>query len=194
MGPGRLHVLHAGLRGGAGGLARVPRPARSPAGRSRRMGIIALAHSRIATFKNPEGADYDRFVPDLHAKTWALTHKWADAVLFLNFETYVDSDRHRAEGQGQGREPAQALHAADRGLRRQESPRPPRRDRRRPQRRRGLAQPGHRDEGRQDGHPVNHRSRARRGRPHRRLDPCYGVIPHVDRTRQVSRPHHGTTA
>jgi AAA domain len=69
---------------------------------TRRMGIIVLAHSRIATFKNPEGADYDRFVPDLHAKTWAATHKWADAVLFLNFETYVDSDRTELRGKGKG--------------------------------------------------------------------------------------------
>jgi hypothetical protein len=56
---------------------------------NKRMGIIALAHSRVANFKNPEGPDYDRIVPDLHSKTWALTHKWADAVLFLAFETHV---------------------------------------------------------------------------------------------------------
>jgi hypothetical protein len=69
---------------------------------TKRMGIIALAHSRIATYRNPEGADYDRFVPDLHAKTWALTHKWSDAVLFLNYETYVDSDRADLKGKGKG--------------------------------------------------------------------------------------------
>ena len=69
---------------------------------TRRMGIIALAHSRISTFKNPEGADYDRFVPDLHMKTWALTHKWADAVIFLNYETFVDSDRTELRGKGKG--------------------------------------------------------------------------------------------
>lgn len=68
----------------------------------KRMGIVALAHSRIATFKNPEGSDYDRFVPDLHARTWALTSKWADSVLFLNFETFVDSDRSELKGKGKG--------------------------------------------------------------------------------------------
>jgi AAA domain len=68
----------------------------------KRMGILALAHSRVATFKNPEGADYDRFLPDLHAKSWALTHKWADSVIFLNFETYVDSDRPELKGKGKG--------------------------------------------------------------------------------------------
>jgi hypothetical protein len=67
----------------------------------RRMGIVALCHARIAPFKNPEGADYDRFTPDLHPKTWGLTHKWADYVLFLNFDTYVDADRsQRAKGKG----------------------------------------------------------------------------------------------
>jgi hypothetical protein len=65
------------------------------------MGIVALCHARIAPFKNPEGADYDRFTPDLHAKTWGLTHKWADYVLFINFDTYVDGDRsQRANGKG----------------------------------------------------------------------------------------------
>jgi hypothetical protein len=67
----------------------------------RRMGIIALGHARIAPFKNPEGADYDRFTPDLHAKTWGLTHRWADFVLFLNFDTYVEGDRsQRPKGKG----------------------------------------------------------------------------------------------
>ena len=69
---------------------------------SKRMGILALAHSRVATFKNPGSADYDRFLPDLHPKTWALTHKWSDAVMFLNFETYVDSDRPELKGKGKG--------------------------------------------------------------------------------------------
>jgi hypothetical protein len=65
------------------------------------MGIIALGHARIAPFKNPEGADYDRFTPDLHAKTWGLTHKWTDYVLFLNLDTYVDAGRsQRAKGKG----------------------------------------------------------------------------------------------
>jgi hypothetical protein len=35
----------------------------------RRMSVLALCHTRAATYKNPEGADYDRFTPDLHAQT-----------------------------------------------------------------------------------------------------------------------------
>jgi hypothetical protein len=65
------------------------------------MGVLALCHSKIAPFKNPEGPDYDRFTPDLHPKTWGLTHRWADYVLFLNFETHVDAGRSpRPKGKG----------------------------------------------------------------------------------------------
>jgi hypothetical protein len=70
----------------------------------RHMAILALCHSRVAPFKNPEGPDYDRFTPDLHPKTWGLTHKWADYVLFLNFETYVEAGRSpRPKGKGGSR-------------------------------------------------------------------------------------------
>lgn len=56
---------------------------------TRKMGIMLLCHTKVATFKNPEGPDYDRYQPDMNAKTWATTHKWADVVLFGNFETVV---------------------------------------------------------------------------------------------------------
>lgn len=56
----------------------------------RRMAILCLCHTKVKPFRNPEGADYDRFQPDMHEKTWSLSHKWADAVLFMNFETFVD--------------------------------------------------------------------------------------------------------
>ena len=66
------------------------------------MGIIALAHSRVPSFKNPEGPDYDRIVPDLHGKTWALTHKWADSVLYLSYETHVMPAGSDAKGKARG--------------------------------------------------------------------------------------------
>ena len=55
----------------------------------KRMAIICLCHSKVKTFKNPEGADFDRYAPDMHDKTWGLTHKWSDIVLFAKFETIV---------------------------------------------------------------------------------------------------------
>jgi AAA domain len=68
---------------------------------ARRMGIIALGHSKISPFKNPEGSDYDRFTPDVHPKTWSLTHKWSDYAFFLNFETHVDAGK-AAKPKGKG--------------------------------------------------------------------------------------------
>jgi hypothetical protein len=52
--------------------------------------IVMLSHSKVQTFKNPMGADYDKYVADCHAKTWSVTHKWADAVLFCTFVSIVD--------------------------------------------------------------------------------------------------------
>jgi len=66
----------------------------------RKMAVIVLCHTKVMTFKNPEGADYDRYQPDLHHKTWALTHRWADIVLFANFYTVI------AETSGGGKGPA----------------------------------------------------------------------------------------
>lgn len=65
------------------------------------MSVMLLAHSLIRPFKNPEGEDYDRYIPDLHHKTWNLTHRWADMVLFLNY--YVAVDKKKGEhGKGKG--------------------------------------------------------------------------------------------
>jgi hypothetical protein len=69
---------------------------------ARRMSILALAHSRITTFKNPEGADYDRYTVDLHHKTWGLTHKWADMVIFANFVAHVESRKNEPRAKARG--------------------------------------------------------------------------------------------
>jgi hypothetical protein len=69
---------------------------------ARRMSILALAHAKITTFKNPEGGDYDRYTVDLHAKTWSVTHKWADMVLFGNFVAHVDAKKNDARGKARG--------------------------------------------------------------------------------------------
>jgi len=64
----------------------------------RKMSILCLCHVRVKTFKNPEGADYDRWTPDIHEKTWGLTHKWSDAVLFMNYETFVNEKDPKKKG------------------------------------------------------------------------------------------------
>lgn len=68
----------------------------------RKMSILALAHSRVITYKNPEGPDYDRFSPDLHPKTWGLTHKWADMVIFANFAAFVEAKSSDTRGKAKG--------------------------------------------------------------------------------------------
>lgn len=84
----------------------------------KRMAVIALCHTKVTTFKNPEGADYDRYQPAMHAKTWELTHRWADHVLFANYYAVVEnvvesksSKRGKATG-GQERVLYTVRHAA----------------------------------------------------------------------------------
>lgn len=64
--------------------------------------ILIISHAKIKTSKNPLGADFDRYVADCHEKTWGLTHKWADAVLFGTFITIVDKQKGDSKSKGIG--------------------------------------------------------------------------------------------
>ena len=66
----------------------------------RQMSIIGLAHTLVKPFKNPIGEDYDRYVPDMHHKTWNTTHKWTDMVLFANYYVEIDVKGNRSKGKG----------------------------------------------------------------------------------------------
>lgn len=67
--------------------------------RDKGIGVVALAHSVVRTFKNPSGPDYDRFVLKLHDKAAGLFVEHADAVLFAQFEEVVSAERgKRAKG------------------------------------------------------------------------------------------------
>lgn len=68
----------------------------------RKMSVLLLAHTKVKTFKNPEGPDYDRYTVDLNDKTWSATHKWADMVLFATFyvEAVKEKGTERAKGKG----------------------------------------------------------------------------------------------
>jgi len=71
--------------------------------REKGMSILLLCHTAVSNFKNPEGPDYDRFVPAVNKATWAETHKWADMVLFGNFETLVDTAKAKdTKGKAKG--------------------------------------------------------------------------------------------
>ena len=71
----------------------------------RKMTIFLLCHTKIKPFKNPEGPDYDRYQPDIHEKTWGISHRWADCVLFGNFEvtlTAVQTNEKTGASRGKG--------------------------------------------------------------------------------------------
>lgn len=55
--------------------------------------VLFLGHARVQPFKNPMGADFDRYACECHHKTWGVTHKWADAVLFGTFASVVDKNK-----------------------------------------------------------------------------------------------------
>lgn len=55
----------------------------------KKMRIVLLYHMKVQAFKNPLGADYDRYEPEMDKKTWGLTKKWLDVILFGNYETMV---------------------------------------------------------------------------------------------------------
>jgi hypothetical protein len=57
--------------------------------RDAKIGILLLYHVRIRPFKNPEGEDYDRYVPDMSEKTWGITLRWLDMALFGNYAVEV---------------------------------------------------------------------------------------------------------
>mgnify|MGYP003145964773 CR=1 FL=1 len=62
--------------------------------------VVCLTHAVVRAHKNPLGEDFDRFVPDVHGKTWNLTHRWADMVLFGNYYVEVDTSGSRSKGRG----------------------------------------------------------------------------------------------
>lgn len=68
----------------------------------RGIGTISLCHTEVKTQRNPLGPDYDRFIPNMHKKTWDLTHGWCDLCLFGRFEVEVDAKKNQTKGKGHG--------------------------------------------------------------------------------------------
>lgn len=68
------------------------------------MSMILLAHANVATFKNPEGPDFDRFQAALDRNTWNELHRWADMVLFLHRKapTVTTASRKATKGKATG--------------------------------------------------------------------------------------------
>lgn len=60
--------------------------------RAKSMGVILVAHQHVKLFKNPEGEDFERYELAMDAKAAGMFKQWAEAVLFAQFETFVDKD------------------------------------------------------------------------------------------------------
>lgn len=61
--------------------------------------VVLIAHSQMRKFERPDEAGaYDRFEVKLNKHVAAMTKEWADAVLFLDYETFVSVDE-----QGKGK-------------------------------------------------------------------------------------------
>lgn len=66
----------------------------------KRMTVILIAHTHVRNYRNPEGPDFDRYVPQLSDEVWGVTHGWADIVLFANYQTVVTKDYGAPKGKG----------------------------------------------------------------------------------------------
>lgn len=66
------------------------------------MNIILLCHSKVGTFKNPEGPDFDRYSPMLDERGANVLKQWCDAIVFGNYEilTFKGQTDRKAKGVG----------------------------------------------------------------------------------------------
>jgi len=64
--------------------------------RAKGMNICLLGHSHVKTFKNPEGSDFDRYEPQVHAKAAGVLKQWPRAVLFAHYEQYAEKENRYA--------------------------------------------------------------------------------------------------
>lgn len=67
----------------------------------RGMNVIALAQAEIATFRNPNGNDWQRWTLRCQKKTAALWKEWVEVMLFATREVQV-ATKGREKGKGQG--------------------------------------------------------------------------------------------
>lgn len=79
---------------------------------ARSMHVITIAHSTIKRLNNPEGDDYDRYVPKLNEHAAGLFKEWSDVVLFARHETLTHDTGGRTKGISSGARIVQTEHSA----------------------------------------------------------------------------------
>jgi len=62
--------------------------------------VFLVAHSTVKPYNNPEGKDWDRWIPRLEKDIWDATHRWAQAVFFLNHAVELDEKGARKKAKG----------------------------------------------------------------------------------------------
>lgn len=56
------------------------------------MAMIAIAHSQVRTFHDPERESYDRYVIKLHERAAGMWREAVDAILFANYRVSISKD------------------------------------------------------------------------------------------------------
>lgn len=78
------------------------------------MNVVFIAHSKISTFKDPEGEDYDRYWIRAHPHVAGKIREWVDVCGFCCFESgggKLDEDQNRAKGWSTGRRLLKLQHS-----------------------------------------------------------------------------------
>lgn len=65
--------------------------------RSQGVNVVLIGHSQVKPFNNPDGPDYDRWIPSVDKETWNAIHTWAKAVLFYNYAVTLDKSGIKAK-------------------------------------------------------------------------------------------------
>lgn len=61
------------------------------------MSVVLLAHAAVGKYKNPRAEDYGRAMPAVDEKTWQPLNRWADAVLYGDFDIATVEQDGRAK-------------------------------------------------------------------------------------------------
>lgn len=57
--------------------------------------VILVGHAIVKGNRDPDEADYDQYIPDLHRDLWAIVNQWAGAVLFGKMRAIVDNSENK---------------------------------------------------------------------------------------------------
>lgn len=63
--------------------------------RNKGVNVVILAHTTIRMEPNPDGPDYQRYVPAADKAIWEITSRWAQATFFYNY--YVEPKKDKGE-------------------------------------------------------------------------------------------------